>query len=174
MAKNPIALLWSWIGPGDQDYQRIGAVQDGDKYRVLTAGKTVVTPPAPPTGATAVSIDASNPLTVGPNPVFQESEYTIPDGKNFYMQFVAAGAEGDPTESGSKVEVYFDENGTRHLIERLYLTGFTVSLAYDDLHESRDGTVMTGSGVLNKIVVRRERMSTSANEIDAVVRGYIK
>jgi len=174
MSKNPTAYAYGYKGPAAQDIAPIGAVQDGDKYRLLTAGKTVVTPPAPPTGATKVSIDASDPLEVGPNPTFRETEYTIPDGMTFYLQFIAAGAEGDPTESGSKVEVYYDVNGTRHLVERSHLTGFTVAVAYDDLDEARDGTVMVGSGTLNKIVVRRQRMSTSANEIDAVVRGYVQ
>lgn len=172
MAKNPLALLWAWVGPGDEDYERLGSVQDGVVHRLLVSSKTVVTPPAPPTGATAVTIDASVPLEVEGNPLIEETEYTIPDTKSFYLQFVAVGAAGDPTEKGAKVEIFYAVGATRHVLERYYLTGFTLAVAHDDVAESRDGTVMVGDGTTTKIIVKRQQMS-KAGEIDTVVRGYV-
>jgi hypothetical protein len=70
--------------------------------------------------------------------------------------------------------VYWREGAgpTDHLISRIYLTGQTVNLVLPNVHETRDGTSMTGNGTNTYIVIRRERLSTSAQEIDAEVRGF--
>lgn len=172
MTEGRAALIFAWKGPGEQDYERIGSVQDGEARRLLTSGKIVVTPPLPPTGATAVTIDASVPLYI-PQPLWLETTYVIPDGKTFYLQFAGVGAAGDPSEKGARVEIFYEVGAVRHVLERYYVTGFTLTAAYDDVKEARDGTVMVGSGVDNKIVVRREQLS-KAGEVDAVVRGYIQ
>lgn len=39
MAKNPIAAVWGWIGPGDQNYARVSAILDGAIYRLQSAAK---------------------------------------------------------------------------------------------------------------------------------------
>jgi len=172
MTESRAALVWVHVGPGDQDYEPLGSVQDGAKRRLLVSSKTVVTPPQPPTGSVAVTIDASDPLEVSGNPLIEEAEYTIPDAKAFYLQFVAVGAAGDPTEKGARVEVFYAVGATRHVLERYYLTGFTLAVAHDDVAEARDGTVMVGDGSTTKIIVKRQQMS-KAGEIDAVVRGYV-
>jgi len=171
MTEGRAALIWAWKGPGEQDYERIGSIQDGPSRRLLTSGKIVVTPPQPPTGAVAVTIDASDPLIVSNPPLWHETDYVIPAGKTFYLQFISVGAAGDPSEKGARIEIFYDD-GTRHILERYYVTGFTIPMAYDDVTEARDGTTMVGDGV-HKIVVRREELS-KAGEVDAVVRGYVQ
>jgi hypothetical protein len=85
------------------------------------------------------------------------------------LQQIVAGAALD--SKGSKVEVLFD-NGTLHTIERVYVTGFTNFGSYPDTNTARDGVVLVGNGT-NRIIIRRERLSGgSAQEVDAVVRGY--
>lgn len=144
-------------------------VEEDGKLRVAS------TPPTPPAGTTEFVLSADSPLEVGPNPTFQEkTSAAIANGETLKLQFVAGGAQGDPSESGSKVEVYWEEGAgpTRHLVERIYLSGATVYVSLPDVSKARDGTVMTGDGTNTKLVIRRERLSNSAQEIDAVVRGY--
>jgi hypothetical protein len=134
--------------------------------RLAIQGKVQVTPPVAPPTATPVTIDASIPLDVGSH----DTTYTITSGKTFVIQQIVAGAEGDPTEKGSKIEVYFDD-GTERLIERIYITGFTQYGVYPDTQTSRDGTILAGNGS-NELVVRRQKLGGSNKEIDVVIRGY--
>lgn len=133
-------------------------------------------PPSPPPGTTEfVLAQDEADLIVGPTPSFDETESaTIGNGVDLFLQFLSAGAAGDPSEKGSKVEVYWREGAgpTDHLIERVYLSGQTVNVTLPDVHKARDGTVLTGDGSTTKLVIRRERLSTAAQEIDAEVRGY--
>lgn len=158
-----------WLGEG----------ADGKAYapRVSDSGKVSVSssPPEAPPGTTSFVIDASSPLEVGPNPVYDESNGpVIASGYDVHVQFFAAGAAGDPSEKGSKVELYWEEGAgpTRHLVERIYVAGATVALSMPNTNLTRDGTAMAGNGTNTRLVVRRERLATSAQEIDAVVRGY--
>ena len=41
-----------------------------------------------------------------------------------------------------------------------------------NINEARDGTPLVGNGTTFKIIVRREKLTASNIEIDAVVRGY--
>jgi hypothetical protein len=148
----------------------VGVSVNGTEYRLLVDAKAILTPPKPPDGATNVTVDASSPLVIGPNPDFHDTDHVIATGDTLYLQYIAAGAQGDPSEAGSKIEVIFND-GTDHIVERIYFTSQTVYVLLDDVCEARDGTVMVGNGT-NYLRVHRERMSNSGQEIDAVVRGY--
>jgi hypothetical protein len=137
--------------------------------RLQIKGKVSVSAPQAPATATAVTLASDTPLDMTGT---EENSYTITDGKTFTITSVVAGAEGDPTEKGSKIEVIFDQNGTEKVIDRIYLTGQTVAI-YPDTSESRDGTSLDGNpGGTNKIILRRVRLSGSTQEVDAVLRGY--
>jgi hypothetical protein len=152
-----------------------------DKSRIIfTEGNGVLrvasVPPSPPPGTTEFVLAPDNgDLEVGPTPTYHEKESSvIGNGTDLVLQFIAAGAEGDPSERGSKVEIFWREGAgpTDHLVERMYLTGATVALSLPDTRKTRDGTTMTGNGSNTKLVIKRTRMSTSAQEVDCVVRGY--
>jgi hypothetical protein len=148
--------------------RRLVAEEDGT---LIVAAK----PPSAPPGTTGFVLAADTPLEIGPVPSFHEVvSPAIGNGLDLYLQTIAAGAAGDPTENGSKVEIYWREGATptNHLISRIYLVGQTVNLVLPNVHAARDGTALTGNGTNTYIVIRRERLSTSAQEIDAEVRGY--
>lgn len=156
-----------------------GRSYDGKSYfaEVSSLGRLSVEahPATAPPGTTPFVLDASSPLSVGPVPAFHETlGPVIADGDDLHIQFVAAGAEGDPSEKGSKVEIYWREGvgPTDHLVERIYVRGSTVSLSIPDSNLARDGTTMVGNGSNTRLIVRRVRLATSEQEIDAVVRGY--
>lgn len=156
-----------------------GRSYDGKSHiaEVSDIGRVSVTafPISAPPGTTPFVVAADSPLEVGPNPSFEETLGAIvADDTDLHVQFFAAGAAGDPSEKGSKVEIYWREGSpaTDHLVERVYVSGSTVSLTLPDTNLARDGTTMVGNGTNTRLVVRRERLSTSAQEIDAVVRGY--
>ncbi|MHA2429055.1 MAG: hypothetical protein ACXADB_13630, partial [Candidatus Hermodarchaeia archaeon] len=133
-------------------------------------------PPSAPPGTTefVLAQDDAN-LEVGPSPIYHETESSvIGSGDDLFLQTIAAGAAGDPSERGSKVEIYWREGSTPtdHLVERIYLMGSTVLITLPNTHYTRDETQMTGNGTNTKLVIRRERLSTAAQEIDTVVRGY--
>lgn len=164
---NTRALLWAGQGADDKAY--IPRVDNNGKVSVAPS------PPTAPPGTSAFTVDASSPLEVGPSPVYEDTNGPIiPSDTDVHIQYIAGGAAGDPSEKGSKIEVYWEEGAgpTRHLIERIYLSGATVAVTLPNTGAARDGTAMIGNNVNTRIVVRRERLSTSAQEIDAVVRGY--
>jgi hypothetical protein len=99
-----------------------------------------------------------------------QTTYVITNGKTFYLQQIVAGSQGDPTENGSRVELFFYD-GTEHLVARIYLTGFTTFITYPQLNEARDGTAMSGNGT-NYLILRRTRLSGGNQEVDAVIYGY--
>lgn len=158
-----------------------GADAEGVSRYLLCDGegklKVAAQPPSPPPGTTEFVLAQDDAeLEVGPNPSYHETvSAAIPDGANLYLQAFTAGAAGDPSEKGSKVELYWREGATPtdHLIARIYLSGQTVVQTLPDVNKARDGTQMTGdAGGTTKLVLRRERLSTSAQEIDGEVRGY--
>jgi hypothetical protein len=97
----------------------------------------------------------------------------IGNGLSLKIQVVTAGSEGDSSENGSVVEVYWRTSGpTDHLVERIYILGETVTVTLPEIDRARDGTLFTGDGVDTRIVVRRRRLSNAAQEVDFVIRGY--
>lgn len=158
------------LGRDAGDAARFLLVEDDGTLRVASQ------PPSPPPGTTefVLSQDDAN-LVVGPSPSFHETESAvIGAGVNLYLQTFTAGAAGDPSEKGSKVELYWREGAgpTDHLIARIYLSGQSVVQIFPDVNKTRDDTAMTGDNSTTKLVIRRERLSTSGQEIDAEVRGY--
>jgi hypothetical protein len=159
-----------------------GADAEDVARRLLCDGegklKVAAQPPTPPPGTTEfVLAQDEAELDVGPVPAFHETvSAAIANGEDLYLQSVSGGAAGDPSEKGSKVEVYWREGAgpTDHLIARIYLLGQTVVQTLPDVNKARDGTQLTGDGSTTKLVLRRERLSTSAAEIDGEVRGYTK
>ena len=144
-----------------------------DFNRLAVSGKVSISPPPPPINADEVVIAADTPLEINNQNSPHDTAYVITSGKTLYVQQIVAGAEGDPTERGSKVEVIFNENGTEHIMERIYVAGFTQFGIYPDTSTARDGTLMVGNaGGTNTLIVRRARQSNSAQEIDAVIRGF--
>lgn len=135
--------------------------------RLQISGKVSISPPTPPPSTTRVTIEANSPLSITTTTT---TSYTITSGKTFYIQQIACGCEGDTSERGSAIEVYFN-NGTDHLIERVYVNGFTQYGLFPDTSTARDGTAIVGNGT-NTIKVTRRRLSGSSQEVDAVVRGY--
>lgn len=131
--------------PGTTDYQ---AVVDEAELEVGTGGDV-----------------ASPHTTLGP---------IVPNGETLTLQSVEVGTEGDSSENGSVVEVYWREGvgPTDHLVGRYYVMGETVQVVLPDVESARDGTVFTGDGSTTRIIVVRRRLSVAALEIDFVIRGY--
>jgi len=161
-----------FAGLDDIDYVRVPSVvvdsEDG-KNRIAIEGKVSTSPPEPPAATTPVTIDGSNPLDLTGT---DTEDWIIPNGETFTLTQLIAGAEGDPTEKGSKVEVrYVDSSSVEHLISRVYITGFTTEI-YPATSQTRDGTSLTGDGVTTAIRIYREHFGGGTRELDAVVRGY--
>lgn len=154
--------------------RRIMLVEDEaipDLWRLAITGKVSVQIAPPPVGGLARSYYADDPLEIGSLLSPHDTSYVIEDGKTFHIQQVIAGCQGDPSEDGSKVEIIFND-GTEHVVDRIYVHGETQFGDYPDTHTARDGTQLLGNGT-NTIILRRTRLSNSTQEIDAVVRGYI-
>jgi hypothetical protein len=148
-------------------------VEDTGKLSVAS------TPPQPPAGTTPFGLAVNEgELEVGAGGDVASPHDTdsplIASGDTLFLQFVLVGTQGDPAESGSKVEVYWVEGAgaTEHLVERFYIDGATESYPLPDLQESRDGTAMLGNGTNTFLRVRRIRFSNTAQEVDFDVRGY--
>ena len=140
---------------------------DGTR-RLQIEGKVSFSPPAAPPAATAVSITFSGALAISTN---QTDNYTITNAKRFVLQQVVAGSEGDSTERGSVVEVFYFDGTTERIVERVYLNGFTTEV-FPSTETSRDGTNCDGNGSTKTIRIRRRRLSGASQEVDFVVRGY--
>jgi len=140
------------------------------KGRANVDARAYLAPPVVPAATTPVTISADSPLSLS---TVETAEHTIADGKSFHLQQVVYGAEGDPTEKGSRIDVIYFDGTTEHVIERVYVTGFTRQIT-PDTRVARDGTALGpgDAGGTKKIRVRRTRLSTSPQEVDAVVRGY--
>jgi hypothetical protein len=164
MGDGPAAVIVNEDGTNIADVETDGSI------------KVATRPPQPPTGTTEfVLAQDEAELEVGPTPSYLETvSDPITNTHNLYLQIITAGAAGDPSEKGSKVEIYWREGAgpTDHLITRLYLGGASVQVVLPNTNKARDDTQMTGDGSTTKLVIRRERLSTSAQEIDCEVRGY--
>jgi len=138
--------------------------------------KVSPSPPVPPTGTTefALAQDEAE-LSVSTTPKETLSSI-IANGVTLKVQMLCAGAAGDPSERGSKVEFYWREGSpaTDHLIDRIYIVGQTLCFNLPDSSITRDGTSMVGNGTNTRFVIKRERISNSSQEIDAVARGYLE
>lgn len=132
-------------------------------------GTVSLAAPPPPLASTPVAIENATPLsTTGTTTV----DYTITNGTTFTLSSVSLGVEGDPTEKGTKLEVFYvDSGGTPHIIERIYAAGFTVE-KFPNTNRARNGTLMVGNGVNTLIRVIRTRLSGGSLEVDGLVRGY--
>ncbi len=160
------AVLANSIG----DQVSVSLDANDSKYRLEVSGKVQSTPPVAPPAATAITVAAATPLSVSGS---HSTDYTITNAKTFIMQQLVCGAEGDPSEKGSKVEVHYVDSGSvEHLVERIYITGFTQYGIYPDTSKARDNTSFTGNGSTTKIRIKRIRMGGSGQEIDVVIRGY--
>jgi len=137
---------------------------DAGVYRVEISGKVQTVGAIPPPATDPVRINADTPLSTGTH----DTTFTIPSGDTFYLQSITAGNE-DPTK-GAVFEVIYDD-GTEHLVERVYTNGQTITIGFPDLDSARDGTIMVGTGT-DTIIVRREKYSGSNIAMDAEVRGY--
>lgn len=133
-------------------------------------------PPSPPPGTTEfVLAVAEGSLEISSPPAYHETvSAAIGNSLDLYLQLFTAGAAGDPSERGSRVDLLWREGGTPtdHVIERVYLSGQSVTITLPDVHKARDGTALTGDGSTTKLVIRRYRLSNAAQEVDAIVRGY--
>lgn len=133
-------------------------------------------PPQPPPGTTAfvLAVLETN-LEIGAPPTYHETESSaVANNAELHLQLFTAGAAGDPSERGSRVDIFWREGGgpTDHVIERMYVSGQSVTITLPDVHQSRDGTALTGDGSTTKLVIRRYRLSNADAEVDAIVRGY--
>ena len=152
-------------------------ILDGDdsKWRVAIEGKVSVSPPEPPlTSGGRILVYADNPVIVPGNQA-RDTVFVIDDTKRLFIQQVIVGAEGDPTESGSTIRLYYSPDGgtTELLIQKFYVGGQSYTITFPNLDETRDGTpidgVATGQG---QLIVRRERQGGGNQEIDATVICY--
>lgn len=137
---------------------------DSGIYRQEITGKVTVIGAQAPPSTTAQVITADTPLTVGTS----DTVFVIPNGETFHLQQIIAGNE-DPTK-GAVIEVIFDD-GTEHVVERVYTSGATISVGYSDVTTARDGTSLTGNGT-NELIVRRAKYAGTNIAIDAEVVGY--
>lgn len=148
--------------------------------RVDGSGRLAVTPspPTAPPGTTEFSFVVSeSELNVGSGGDVSSPHTTvgsiIANGINLFLQSIEVGTEGDSSENGSVIEVFWRTSGpTDHLISRLFVAGQSIQVALPNTNSTRDGTAMTGDGVDTRLVVVRRRLSTAALEIDFVIRGF--
>lgn len=153
------------LGQDASGTARLLKTEDDGTLRVASS------PPSPPPGTSefVLAVDESN-LSISTTD--NKDSAIIGNGITLFLQTVVAGAGGDPNEKGSKVEVYWVENGTEHLITRNYIAGQSVSTTLPDTSKSRDGTTMVGDGSTTFLRVRRVRLSNQLQEVDFGVRGY--
>lgn len=128
-------------------------------------------PPVCPPGATEVNIYADSPLELSNSNSPHSTEHIITNSKTFKAQRVIIGAGHDPSEKGSQIELIY-YNGTEHVVARYFVENQTFEIHLGDLSKARDGTSMAGNGTTYKFIVRRTRLSSSAQMVDAHVQGY--
>jgi len=166
------ALIEGDVVIRDENGNAVGVILDDAVYRlqVEATGTLATRPPVPPPGTTEVVLSADNPLELSGSNSPHDTEHVIGSGDTFHLQILVAGAGGDPSEKGSRVDLIYDD-GTEHVVERLFLLGASVSIVFPDSTKARDGTVMAGTGT-EKLILRRYRLSNAGQEVDSVVRGY--
>jgi hypothetical protein len=142
------------------------------RNKLWIQGSVSISTPEAPDSATAVTILGDTPLDISGTE--DSTAYVIPDGETFTLQQIIAGAEGDTSERGTAIEVYYDDVGTDRLVFREYITGFTSSVTVN-VSEARDGTALVGNaGGTKKIFLRRRRLSGGSLEVDAVAFGFVE
>jgi len=144
-------------------------------FALKVSGSPPVPPPATtPFGLYAPRLGTSDPLVVG-GTEDSDSE-AIGNGEKFYLQQLVPGAEGDPSDKGSKVEIYWVTGAgeVEHLLTRRYVQARSISYLYPNWHTTRDGTSMVGDGTYTKIRIRRTRMGGGSPEIDVELYGYLE
>lgn len=161
--KGALANAWPVV-PTDAAGNAYSSQLDAGVRRLEIVGKVSIIGASPPPATTPAIIYGDNPLTVGTN----DTTLVIPSGQTFFLQELVAGNE-DPTK-GAVVEVLFN-NGSEHLVARIYIAGFTTATGYADRSTARDGTAMLGNGS-HTVILRRTKFSGSDIAIDAVARGY--
>ena len=150
---------------------------DGDdsKWRVAIEGKVSVSPPEPPaTSGGRILIYADNPAIVPGNQT-RDTVFVIDDTKRLFIQQVIVGAEGDPTESGSTVRLFYSPDGgtTELFIQKFFVAGNSYTISFPNLDETRNGTKIDGVATAQgQLIVRRERQGGGNQEIDATVICY--
>lgn len=160
------------LGRDAQDLARFLFTEEDGTLRVASQ------PPSPPPGTTEFVLsqdDADLEIGRAESPDDTDSAI-VGNGVNLYIQAFSAGAAGDPSERGSRVDVVWSEGGgpTEHVVARLYVAGQTTSVQLPDVNKARDGTALTGNGTNTKLILRRYRLSNSGQEVDAEVRGYLQ
>ena len=170
MSDSPASILFDEYGSPIATVSGVDGVRLGvDTAPIVLAidqpvlAVSIVPQPIPP-GSVGVFIAADNPLIVNTD----DTTFTIPSGKTFYLQQIIVGNE-DPAK-GARVEVLYDD-GTERMVARTYTAGETVAVPIANQSVARDGTTMSGTGS-NTIIVRRSKLTGSDLQVDAVVRGY--
>lgn len=138
--------------------------EDASIYRLEVQGKVQTIGAISPPSTNTARINADAPLTAGSH----DTSFVIPNGETYHLQQITAGNE-DPTK-GAVFEIIYDD-GTEHVIARVYTAGQTISVGYSDLVQARDGTPLTGNGS-NSIIVRRVKFAGSNIAMDCEVLGY--
>jgi hypothetical protein len=139
--------------------------------RLQIEGKVSITAPPTPPGGTDFILAAESPLEISQAQSPHLTSVVLPTSTTLFITQIVAGCQGDPSADGSKVEVFFWDGTTERIIDRIYVTGFTEFGNYPNVSKTRDGTTLSGDGT-NELRIYRSRLSNSAQEIDAVVRGF--
>ena len=180
---NPVGVFTDGDTLSDSEYtlaKFVGRDSENKARFLLTEAdgtlRTASQPPSAPPGTTefVLAIDEAD-LEIGAPPTYHEEESSvIGSGVELYLQLFVAGAAGDPSERGSRVDILWREGAgpTDHVIERAYVSGQSVTTILPDVNKARDGTTLSGNGTNTKLVIRRYRLSNSDQEVDAIVRGY--
>lgn len=137
--------------------------------RLRIEGKVSIVAPVAPSGTTPVTIVSSGSLGITSTSGIDDVYY-ITSGKTFTLQQIIAGSEGDATEAGSVVEIFYGTASVDNLVERVYVNGFSTEI-YPNTSITRKKQSMTGSGG-GRIILRRRRLSGGSQELDAVLRGF--
>jgi hypothetical protein len=162
-----VTVLSGPVVLADSDGNVISSQDDAGVRRIEIAGKVVVQQAVPPPLTVGFVIHGDTPKTVSSH----DTVFVIPDTKVAHIQALVGGNE-DPTK-GAVIEVWYDENGTEHLIARMYTAGASELFGFADIMAARDGTSLLGNaGGTNKIILRRTKFQGTDIAIDAVVRGY--
>lgn len=141
-------------------------------YRVPFVGKVSLAPPVVPPAAvrkTIFTADADLVLNGAGSP--DDQTLVITNGKTFTVSTVEGGAQGDPTESGSRIDVIYYDGTTEHLVSRLYVVADTTPQS-PQTDTALDGTVMTGDGSTKTIIMRRIRLSNGGQQLFGLVVGH--
>lgn len=152
--------------------RRLELIEDTSNiWRMHISGKMSTQVEKPPASGQEVSIFADTPLSVNNRISPHDTTYIIPNNKTLVIQRIVAGCQGDSSEDGSKVEIIFND-GTEHLINRVFINGATQFNSFLDTKKAIDGTSFVGNGT-NSIIIRRIRLSNGEQEIDCALRGYV-